>query len=84
MLYIAGAAGTIGIAPFTLFVMKPTNMTLREIESQEEKEGKKGVEKAGGEKRVKELMASFQWMNAVRGAIIAVGAGLGLAGALVH
>ena len=72
-----------GIGPFTLFVMAPTNMTLRKIESEEEKEGKKGIQKAGGEERVKDLMATFQWMNAVRGAIMATGAGLGLAGALL-
>ncbi|KAL9129681.1 MAG: hypothetical protein Q9217_001923 [Psora testacea] len=83
MLYLAGAGGAVGIAPFTVLMMKPTNMTLREIETEEEKEGKKGIEKVGGDKRIKELMATFQWMNAVRGTIIAVGAGLGLAGALV-
>ncbi|KAL9101458.1 MAG: hypothetical protein Q9163_003289 [Psora crenata] len=84
MLYSAGAAGAIGIAPFTTLVMKPTNMTLRDIETEEEREGKKGIEKAGGDQRIKDLMAKFQWMNAVRGTIIAVGAGLGLAGALVE
>ena len=83
MLYLAGTVGTIGIAPFTVLVMKNTNMTLREIETQEERLGKKGIENAGGEKKVKDLMATFQYMNYVRGAIIAVGAGLGLAGALM-
>ncbi len=49
-------------------------MTLVDIE----KEGKEGVRKAGGEERVKGLMKRFQWMNAVRGGIMAVGAGVGV------
>ena len=54
--------------------MKETNMTLVDIK----KEGKEGVRKAGGEERVKGLMTRFQWMNAVRGGMMAVGAGVGV------
>jgi len=71
--YAVAAAGVIGIAPWTVFVMKGTNMTLVAIE----KEGEEGVRKAGGEERVKGLMKRFRWMNAVRGGIMAVGAGVG-------
>lgn len=49
-------------------------MTLVEIE----KEGEEGVRKAGGEERVNELMNRFRWMNAVRGGIMALGAGVGV------
>ncbi|KAL8903569.1 MAG: hypothetical protein Q9207_003844 [Kuettlingeria erythrocarpa] len=76
--YILAAAGSIGIAPFTFFVMKPTNMTLKEIGE----EGKEGIKKSGGEQRVKELLQSFKLMNAVRGGILAFGAAVGLKAAL--
>ena len=75
--YAAATVGVIGIAPFTFFVMKPTNMTLRGIEESDE-----GIRKAGGELRVKELIRSFGRMNAIRGIIMAAGAGTGLWAAL--
>ena len=74
MQYAVAAAGVIGIAPWTVLVMKRTNMALVNIE----KEGEEGVRKAGGEERVKGLMKRFQRLNAVRGLIMAAGAGVGL------
>lgn len=70
--YAVATAGVIGIAPWTVFVMKGTNMTLVDIE----KEGEEWVRKAGGEERVKGLIKRFQWMNAVRGGIMVVAAGI--------
>lgn len=75
--YVAATVGVIGIAPFTFFVMKPTNMTLRGIEESDE-----GIRKAGGEERVKELIRTFGRLNAIRGVIMAAGAGMGLWAAL--
>ena len=84
---LVAAAGVISIAPYTLLVMKDTNMELVEIEKDEgaglkkvenEKEGEEVVEKVGGEERVKDLMRSFQKMNAVRGGMMAFGAFMGL------
>ena len=77
--YFAAAVGAIGIAPFTVLVMKPTNMTLRGIEESDE-----GIKKAGGDERVRELLGTFQKMNAVRAGIMAAGAGVGLWAALTH
>ncbi len=76
--YILAAVGAIGIAPFTVFVMKPTNMTLKEIGE----EGQEGIKKSGGEQRVQELLRQFGRMNAVRGGILALGAAIGLKAAL--
>ncbi|KAL8694270.1 MAG: hypothetical protein Q9218_001038 [Villophora microphyllina] len=76
--YIIAAAGTIGIAPFTIFVMKPTNMTLKEIGEQ----GDEGIKKSGGEQRVQELLRRFGRLNALRGGLLALGAGVGLYAAL--
>lgn len=36
------------------------------------------MKKAGGEERVRGLLRRFMWLNAVRGAIMAVGAGAGV------
>ncbi|KAL8777650.1 MAG: hypothetical protein Q9194_002443 [Teloschistes cf. exilis] len=76
--YIVAAAGTIGIAPFTILVMKPTNMTLKEIGEQ----GNEGIKKSGGEQRIEELLRRFGRLNAIRGGILAMGAGVGLYAAL--
>ncbi|KAI4127711.1 MAG: hypothetical protein LQ338_003086 [Usnochroma carphineum] len=76
--YILAAAGSIGIAPFTIFVMKPTNMTLKEIGE----EGQGGIKKSGGEQRVQELLRRFGRLNAIRGGILALGAAVGLKAAL--
>ncbi|KAI4111008.1 MAG: hypothetical protein LQ339_001010 [Xanthoria mediterranea] len=76
--YVLAAVGAIGIAPFTIFVMKPTNMTLKEIGE----EGQEGIKKAGGEQRVQELLRRFGRLNAVRGGILALGAAIGLKAAL--
>ncbi|KAL8698750.1 MAG: hypothetical protein Q9224_001706 [Gallowayella concinna] len=76
--YILAAAGTIGIAPFTILVMKPTNMTLKEIGEQ----GEEGIKKSGGEQRVQELLRRFGRLNAIRGGILAMGAAIGLKAAL--
>ncbi|KAL8871559.1 MAG: hypothetical protein Q9174_002631 [Haloplaca sp. 1 TL-2023] len=78
--YIVAAAWTIGIAPFTLFIMKPTNMTLKQIGEQ----GDEGIKKSGGEQRVQELLYRFSRLNVVRGGLLAFGAGLGLYAALSH
>jgi len=50
------AVEVIGIAPWKVFVMKGSNMTLVDIE----KEGEEGFRKAGGEERVKGLIKRFQ------------------------
>ena len=76
--YILAAAGAIGIAPFTLLVMKPTNMTLKEIGEQ----GQEGIRRSGGEQRVQELLRRFGRLNAIRGGILALGAAIGLKAAL--
>ncbi|KAI4247541.1 MAG: hypothetical protein L6R40_001489 [Gallowayella cf. fulva] len=76
--YILAAAGTVGIAPFTIFVMKPTNMTLTEIGEQ----GEEGIKNSGGEQRVQELLRRFGRLNAIRGGILALGAAIGLKAAL--
>ena len=77
--YVAAAVVTIGIAPFTMLVMLPTNMTLRSIEPTDE-----GVKKAGGDDRVRALIQKFKSLNAARGLIMAAGAGLGLWAALTE
>ncbi|KAL9011747.1 MAG: hypothetical protein Q9173_003430 [Seirophora scorigena] len=76
--YLLAAAGCIGIAPFTIFVMKPTNMTLKAIGE----EGQEGIEKSGGEQRVQEFLRRFSRLNVVRGTILALGAAVGLKAAL--
>ncbi|KAL8729420.1 MAG: hypothetical protein Q9166_004750 [cf. Caloplaca sp. 2 TL-2023] len=76
--YILAAAGAIGIAPFTIFVMKPTNMTLKELGEQ----GDEGIKKSGGEQRVQELLRRFGRLNALRGGLLALGAAIGLKAAL--
>ncbi|KAL8886330.1 MAG: hypothetical protein Q9192_006504 [Flavoplaca navasiana] len=78
MQYILAAVGAIGIAPFTVLVMKPTNMTLKEIGEQ----GQEGIKKSGGERRVQELLRRFGRLNAIRGGILALGAAIGLKAAL--
>ena len=78
MQYILAAVGAFGIAPFTVLVMKPTNMTLKEIGEQ----GQEGIKKSGGERRVQELLRRFGRLNAIRGGILALGAAIGLKAAL--
>ena len=75
--YAAAAIGTIGIAPFTFLLMAPTNFTIRGI-----KETDEGIKDAGGPERVRALIRKFGRLNAVRGTIMAVGAGMGLWAAL--
>lgn len=77
MQYAAAAIGTIGIAPFTFLLMAPTNFTIRGI-----KETDEGIKEAGGPERVRTLIRKFGRLNAVRGTIMAVGAGVGLWAAL--
>ena len=60
--------------------MKPTNMTLKEIGEQ----GEEGIKKAGGERRVQELLRRFGRLNALRGGLLALGATVGLYAALLH
>lgn len=76
--FLLAAAGTISIAPFTIFVMKPTNMRLKEIGEQ----GEDGIEKSGGEQKVQELLRRFGRLNAIRGGFLAFGATVGLKAAL--
>ncbi|KAL8740958.1 MAG: hypothetical protein Q9190_006393 [Brigantiaea leucoxantha] len=76
--YLLAAAGTIGIAPFTVFVMLPTNMTLKEIGE----EGDEGIKKSGGPERVQDLLQRFGRLNALRGIIMAAGAAMGLKASL--
>ncbi|KAL9005075.1 MAG: hypothetical protein Q9188_002148 [Gyalolechia gomerana] len=76
--YLLAAAGAISIAPFTIFVMKPTNMTLKEIGEQ----GEEGIKKSGGEQKVQELLRRFGRLNAIRGGLLALGAAVGLKAAL--
>ncbi|KAL8648992.1 MAG: hypothetical protein Q9210_004665 [Variospora velana] len=75
---LLAAAVSISIAPFTIFVMKPTNMTLKEMGE----EGQGGIEKSGGEQRVQELLRRFGRLNAIRGTILALSAAIGLKAAL--
>lgn len=77
MQYAAAAIGTIGIAPFTFLLMAPTNFTIRGI-----KETDEGIKDAGGPERVRALIRKFGRLNAFRGMIMAVGAGMGLWAAL--
>ncbi|KAL8721777.1 MAG: hypothetical protein Q9225_001626 [Loekoesia sp. 1 TL-2023] len=76
--YLLAAAGAISIAPFTIFVMKPTNMTLKEIGEQ----GEEGIKRSGGEQRVQDLLRRFGRLNAIRGGLLALGAAVGLKAAL--
>ncbi|KAL8772196.1 MAG: hypothetical protein Q9209_002631 [Squamulea sp. 1 TL-2023] len=76
--YMLAAVGSIGIAPFTMIVMKPTNMTLKEIGEQ----GQEGINKSGGEQRVQKLLRRFGRLNAIRGGILAWSAAIGLKAAL--
>lgn len=76
--YTLAAAGAISIAPFTIFVMKPTNMTLKEMGEQ----GEEGIKQRGGEQRVQELLRRFGRLNALRGGLLALGAAVGLNAAI--
>ncbi|KAI4186203.1 MAG: hypothetical protein L6R41_003620 [Letrouitia leprolyta] len=76
--YLLAATGTISIAPFTILVMKPTNMTLKEIGEQ----GEDGIKRSGGEQKVQKLLRRFGRLNAIRGGLLAFGAAVGLKAAL--
>lgn len=80
-LYYLAAALTVGIAPFTLGVMWPTNTKLKEFAQKEYVAGAEGDEKEAVE--VQGLLKKWSCLNAVRGALPLVGAAVGAAAALV-
>lgn len=80
--YIVAAAGCIGIAPFTTGVMLgAANQALLDLYDKKEKEGAKAVEADQGE--LERLLKRFEWLNAIRAAIMATGAIAGLYTALL-
>ncbi|OCF38505.1 hypothetical protein I317_07729 [Kwoniella heveanensis CBS 569] len=74
--YIVAAMGSIGIAPFTTLVMLPAaNQRLIDLDEKAKKGDLDGVKNS---KEVDELLRSFEWLNAIRAGIMAVGATVGL------
>jgi hypothetical protein len=71
-LYAAAAVFTLGIVPYTLITMNPTNNKLIE------KAGKvdvnsKGLDGTGDDKEVGELLKKWQVLNGIRGVIPLLG-----------
>ncbi|WVF71766.1 hypothetical protein IAT40_006574 [Kwoniella sp. CBS 6097] len=74
--YVLAALGSIGIAPFTTLIMLPAaNQRLIDLDEKAKKGELEGVK---GSQEVDELLKSFEWLNAVRAGIMAVGATVGL------
>lgn len=72
--YLAAAALTMGIAPYTMFVMLPTNMQLIKM-------NEKGSEKAAkedGDAKVDALLNKFGWLNISRASLTGAGGLVGL------
>lgn len=84
--YSIAAAGTLGIAPFTILVMYPTvNKKLIEMHEKRLKApaGAQAVEGESESERAEALLKNFEWQNAVRAGIMGAGAFAGLYTALV-
>ncbi|WVQ99131.1 hypothetical protein IAU59_006263 [Kwoniella sp. CBS 9459] len=74
--YTLAALGSIGIAPFTTLVMLPAaNQRLIDLDEKAKKGDLDGVR---GSNEVDELLKSFEWLNAFRAGIMAIGATVGL------
>lgn len=81
-LYYLAAALTVGIAPFTLGVMWPTNTKLKDFATKEESVTDGELEELEA-LEVQGLLKKWSNLNAVRGVIPLVGAAVGAAAALV-
>jgi hypothetical protein len=80
--YSVAAVGSIGIAPFTVGVMLgAANQRILDLYEKRKKDGAKAVEM--DKKEVDLLLQRFEWLNAIRAAIMASGALAGLYTALV-
>lgn len=83
-LYYVAAVLTVGIAPFTLGVMWPTNTKLKEYAEKEEGgESKEEGEEVLEAVEVQGLLKKWSNLNAVRGALPLAGAVVGAIAALV-
>ncbi|KAI9638093.1 uncharacterized protein MKK02DRAFT_42480 [Dioszegia hungarica] len=80
--YSVAAAGTLGIAPFTVMVMLPlANHALLDLYDKREKRGAGAVEK--DKEELDGLLRRFEGLNAVRAGIMGMGAVGGLCTALI-
>jgi len=86
--YLAAAAVTMSIAPYTLAVMLPTNKRLMERAARKDVTPKQGEQEENAQQReyedrqIPDLMVMWAWLNAIRGLFPLVGAVIGASAAL--